>query len=161
MATERLGVQCKLYYMSGGTWGSETWTAIDRIESATLNITWDTALATDRGTGLKVMTKTIVDVNVTGRVKVNEADTAYLAFVAPAITRTSINLLVLNGASNSNGAAGVKGYMHFTTFTESQGMGDVLYRDFTLVPASVDSTTPFKSALVTAGAPVYTDLGTP
>ncbi len=161
MADERLGINAKVYYMSGGTWGSESWTAIDRFENLVATLTWSMAPASDRGTGLEVQTKTTVGLTITGRVKVNESDSAYLAFIAVAITRTPINLLVLNGPSNSNGAAGYKGYFHVTVSGESQGMGDVIYKDVTLMPASVASTTPFKSALVSGGAPVYTDLGVP
>lgn len=161
MAQERLGINAKMYYASGGSWDSETWTVLDRVENLSYEIVWDTTPSSDRGTGLKTEAKTMVGVNATGRIKINESDTAYLAFIAFAIIRTPVNLLILNGASTDNGAAGVKGYFNVKMSGESQGMGDVGYKNFTLSAAFNSTSNPFKSVIVSGGAPVYTSLGLP
>ena len=153
----RLGVTSKLY-RNTGSWGTPTWVAIDKVDGLELDSGWNTSTSGDRGQGVDTVEKTTATLNITGRVKQDDSDAGYAALLAGYLSRSPIDLMVLNGASNSNGATGFRAMWHVTRFAEPQGRDVVIYRDFTLVPAGYDSTTPAQSVAVASGAPAFTTL---
>lgn len=162
MATRRLGIDSKLYYRSAGTFGAPTWTEISLVSDLTESAGWNTTTAGDRATGIDTKVKTTATLGVSGKIRVSDDDTGYLAMLAGYLARdTPIDFMILNGAKTSNGVVGFRGLYHVSKWDESQGMQDVLYRDFMLDPAVTDSTAPHQSVVVSAGAPVFTTFAAP
>jgi hypothetical protein len=162
MATRRLGIDGKLYYASTDVWDAEVYTAIDRISDLEETVGWNTAPAGDRGMGVDTFAKTTGTLEYTFKCRVDDSDAGYLALRASFLLRdTPINLMILNGAKTSNGATGFRGYFHVTAMAMPQGMQDVDYVNGKLVVAPFNSATPLKSVLVTAGAPVSSNVFAP
>jgi hypothetical protein len=168
MARRRLGVDAKLYFSTA--WDSDAETGYDaptfqeqpRISDLTSDNDWNSAPAGDRGQGMDVTVKTTAKVAITGKIRVDDNDPGYNALCDAYLNRDeSMDVMVLNGPSDSNGARGFRGLFACHKLAEPQTMGDALYRDFSLMPLPVDAATPFQSVLVTDGAPVFTTAFAP
>ena len=98
-----------------------------------------------------------LDLSITGKVATDEADTnGFVAMETAFLTRASLDVMVLDGASTVDGSRGYRFDVKVFKFEEDQGNEQVLFRDFELAPCL--SANPVKKAIVTSGAPVFTAL---
>jgi len=151
----KLGIKAKLY-RNTSSYLAPVWVEVKAISDLSSNFSWDIAPADSRESRIKVTAKTLADAKITGKIKVSNTDAGYAAFWEAAHSDTSLDLLVLNGAKDENGSRGYRGYYQVNNPNEDQGLGNVLYMDFELSPADADY--PLKKAVVSAGAPAYTDI---
>jgi hypothetical protein len=132
VATSRLGINAKGYYRSSGSFGSPTWTVVDRIADATITHEWEEVKIADRGIGVSGGEKGLGMLEVSGRVRVNEADAGYLALYASFLSRAlsaAIDMMFLNGPKDSDGARGVRALWNVLKWSEPQQMADGIYRE--------------------------------
>lgn len=154
----KLGIRAKLYYRSGGNFASPTWTEISKFRDVTVNATWDTVDAPDRASRVKSMAKTLLDIGVTGSMKMADADATVNAVIDALLSPTSnMDVMVLNGSESTNGARGFRYESVVTSASEDQGIGNAIYADVTFMPDAF-SANKFQSVLVTAGSPAFTNL---
>jgi hypothetical protein len=153
----KLGIDSVLYYNTA-TYGSPTWTPITCVRDLVLNFSWDTVEAPSRASRVKTMAKTIVDISASGTLKVSDTDTTYIAVWEKLISGTgNLDVMILNGVSTVTGVRGVRFDALVTQGNEDQGIGNALYLDVNFMPDAF-SANAVKTAVVTAGAPVFTSL---
>lgn len=158
MAGMKLGIRSKIYYRSAGNFASPTWTEISAFRDLTVNAQWDTTDAPDRSTVVKGMAKTLLDLGVSGTLKCSDTATTYGAVVDALLSPTSsLDVMVLDGASGTNGVRGYRYDALVTQGNQDQAIQNALYLDVNLVPNGFADNAP-QSVLVTAGSPAFTTL---
>jgi hypothetical protein len=151
-----LGILAKAY-RNTASYGTPTWVEIDKIADLAVNPSWDEAEGGSRDSRVKKIAKTMLGIEITGRIKVDTADAGYIALRDAMYTDIAIDLLILNGASDGNGNHGWRADWHVFEGGEDQAMGNRLYMDFVLRVA--DTANDPKYAEVSGGAPTFTDPG--
>lgn len=152
----KLGIRCKLYYNSA-TYATPTWAAVNLVADANVNFSWDEGDGTTRASRLKMGANTIANLEVTGTIRTEVADTAFAKLRDAAISDLTVDFLVLNGSTTENDSDGFRFDGRVTNWAEAQGMSVVAFKSFTIKPA-ISANLP-KAAKVTAGAPVFEDIG--
>lgn len=156
----KLALKARLYRNTSGNYNSPTWAAVNRIKDLTVNAGWDMADADSRESRIKNKAKTLLDLSASGMVKVSNTDEGYIALWEAAHDDDPLDLLILNGAMDENGARGYRGYWQVSKSDEDQSIGNVLYMGIELTPADNDGDIPMKKAVVTGGSPVFSDIPT-
>jgi len=151
----KTGIKCKLY-LNTATYGSPTWVAIDFISDLAVNAVWDEAEGNIRGERVKSVAKTLLSLEITGKIRASDTDTNYATIIGAALSDSTLDLMVLNGADDVNGTRGYRADFVVLGASEDQSLGAVIFDDITLKPAI--STNAVKSVLVTAGAPVFSSI---
>lgn len=153
----KTGIKSKLYYNTA-TFGAPTWVLIPLVGDAQVSGQWNFAEAPTRETPVVRGARTTLPLAVSGQFRVVDADTAYIAFDAAwADSDTTLDVMVLNGLSDANGATGVRFVAELTNWSENQALANVLFKDFELKP-SLDATNLPKRVVVTTGVPVFTNF---
>jgi hypothetical protein len=154
----KLGIRSVFYYDSAVNFSTPTWAAISKFRDVSVNAQWDTVEAPDRGSRVKSMAKTLLDIGVSGSLKVSDTDTGVNAVMTALLSPTAnIGIMVLNGTSATNGSRGYRYDAIVTQGNEPQNIGDALYLDVNFAPDAFSANN-FQSVLVTSGSPAYTNL---
>lgn len=153
--TIKRGYACKLY-RNTANFVTPTWDEVSALGDVQLNLAFDEFDATVRGDGVKLSEPTLLGIEVTGRIRSDENSTDFTAFETAALTRASLDVLVLDGTSTTNGSRGIRAEMKLFNWSEDQALGNVLFREFTLKPCLSENAR--QSVVVSAGAPVLTAL---
>lgn len=151
----KLGILSKVY-RNTGTYGAPVWVEVTSISDLSVEANWDEGEASTRASRVKKTKKTMLDVPITGKIKVSDTDAAYIAFWNAAHSDDVLDLMILNGSSSTNGVRGYRGEFDVNTPKEDQGMGNVLFMEFSLKPS--DSAEQFSKVVVSGGAPTFTAL---
>lgn len=152
----KLGILAKVY-RNTGSYGSPTWAEVAEIADLAVNPAWDEAEGGSRASRVKKTAKTMLGIEVTGRIKVQTSDAGYIAIRDAMYTDIPIDLLVLNGEDDENGAHGWRAEWHVFEGGEDQAMGNRLYMDFVLRVADTDNAVSY--AEVSGGSPTFTTPG--
>ncbi len=154
-AAAKLGVQCSLY-LNTATFGSPTWTKIICVSDFTVTVKWDSAEASTRESRMKLFLKTMMEVGFAGKLRTSDSgDANFTTIYAALLTDETLDILVLNGDKATTGVTGFRASCQLHQANEDQGLGAVVFEDIEFKPApNTDGN--FASALVTAGAPVFT-----
>jgi len=154
-----LGIKCKCY-LNTGTWGTPVWDEIKNIGDFQIEPKWSFGEAKIRATRVSMVAPTTLGCTVTGKLLKDTADTDFLALNTAFQTAAPIDFLILDGPKDQAGAEGVRGYFYLEGWTESQGTGDIVYKDFGLSPALPTDGNYLKFAVVAAGGAsiTYTDV---
>ncbi len=155
----QLGIKAKIL-VNTGSFGSPVWVALSGISDLSLNPAWDKAEGSTRGSRLKKYAKTLLDLSISGKIKVDETDTSgYLLFLTALHSDTVLDVLILDGNPTDTTLTGtLQGYRfeaHVIKGEQAQGLGEVLFDSFELVPAMSANAASWVSAAITAGSPVY------
>ena len=154
----KLGINSKAYYRSTGNFGTPTWTELSGFGDMAVNAAWDVADAATRASRVKSEVKTMLGLEVTGRLRSEDASAAYNAvFDAFLSTTSNIDIMVLDGSSSSNGARGFRFEAIAKQANQSQGLQDSLFLDMSFTPDAFSGNS-YQSVLVTAGSPAFTNL---
>lgn len=144
-------------YRNTGTFGLPTWTAVGLIRTVTPGGAWDFADASARETRVKLFGKTQVDLSGQMECRADDADTAYVALLAAAMSQTAvIDFLILNGPITKEGASGFRGEMLLSYAGESQGLGDNVYTQLDYKPAWTSNGYPKSVVMGASSAPTFT-----
>jgi hypothetical protein len=133
MATP-LGINAKVYRNTGVDYATPTWTEVDQIADLSVNPEWDEAEGGARSSRIKKSSKTMLGIEITGRIKVQLADAGYVALRDAMYTDIPLDLLILNGANDEDGVHGWRGEWNVMSGTEDQALQNRLYMDFRLTP---------------------------
>lgn len=158
MATVLIGPNCKFYWKSANTFASPTWSEITAMKDVARNDAWDVIEAPDRSTTVKAEAKSQRDISVTASMKKKAGDAGVNAVLVALESQTgNIDIMVLDGAKETNGARGVRFEAVVTQGNEDQALTNALYLDLRFAPDAF-SDNRFQSVLVTAGSPAFTNL---
>lgn len=153
-----LGPKAKLY-RNTGSYGSPVWASLDLVSDLSAKGNWDMAEGTTRSSRGKVYGKTLLDIEVSGKVREDLTDAGYLLLARQLNSDTALDMLVLDGPSTTTGQRGFRAWWHVSADEQDQGLGVVVFDAFTLKPAiPTDGNYP-QSVEVVASAPVYTAIG--
>lgn len=158
MADTRLGVFSK-FYVNTGTYGSPTWLEVDLISNLTINAAFDKGESSARRARVKTNEPTMLDLNLTGQVRVDNTDNGYNEIRDAFLAADTVDVLVLNGANTRNGSLGFRFDAKVFSLGEDQSLGSVLFNDIEIGPCASDNDP--KSVEVTAGVPVFSDIAVP
>lgn len=155
-----LGIKCKCY-RNAGTWGTPVWDEIKNISDFQIDPKWAFGEAKIRATRVSMVAPTTLTCAVTGKMLKDPSDADFTALNTAFQTASAIDFLILDGPKDLAGAEGVRGYFYLEGWTESQGTGDIVYKDFGLSPALPTDGNYLKFAVVaTGGASItFTDPG--
>lgn len=151
----KLGITSKVY-RNTNIYASPTWVEMTCISDLAVNAAWDEADGSSRVGRVKQSAKTLMGLEITGKALVSDTAADYLALWNAIHSDTPLDLLILNGAKDSNGVRGYRADFHVFSGSEDQAMANQLYLDITLKPAVSDN--PTKTAVVSAGAPAFTAI---
>lgn len=151
MAAVKLGINAKLFY-NAGNYGTPSWTEVTQIDDLTETIKATKAAANDRSSPINKSVITSVDLSWNGKIK-NDESTAFNFLYEAILEKQTVDILVLNGGSTTNGVRGYRADTQVHDMSDAQGRNDSIYHDFMFEPT--DSVNPVKAALVAAGALTY------
>jgi hypothetical protein len=143
---------------NSGTYGSPTLVEIDRVRDVIPAFPWDMVDASSRASPVKLYEKTQTDWSVQLVVRADDADTGAQALYDAAMSKTKLDLVVLDGPVTEEGAAGVRAHWHVSLSGTSQGAGDVQYWTFDLKPSFHTDGVPKIADVGAASAVTYTAL---
>jgi hypothetical protein len=134
MPTTKIGINAKAY-RNTATYEAPTWSEIDLISDLTVGLTWDTADANARESRIKQNVKTLLGLEVTGKLKKRPLDANYEAFMNAIISDDILDLLILDGPNDEEGVRGWRIDSQITSGSEDQSLGNALYEDITIMPS--------------------------
>lgn len=143
---------------NGGTYGSPTWANMSSVSDVTVGAGFTEAKGSTREYGVDFFEPTMLGFEISGKIRSDDSDAnGYIALETAFLARSPLDLMVLDGASATNGNRGFR--MDFKVFKweEEQGLDGVMYRAFTLKPCVPINGGP-ASVVVTSGAPVFTSF---
>ena len=143
-----LGINAKCY-RNTSSYGAPNWSEITQISDLSINPTWDKGDASARESRIKQNVKTMMDLEITAKVKKRIGDANYEAIMDALVSDNVLDLLVLDASKETVGARGWRIDAQIFSATEDQAMGNVLYEDITISP-SLESNPP-KAVKVGAG----------
>lgn len=157
----RLGVLSK-FYVNVGNFSVPSWLELPMISDCNVDGSWDEGDASARTSRVKVQEPTMMGVEVSGKVRVKDAvDNAGYINMYNAYYRDSVvEVLVMNGPLNENGAEGYRFQAKVFAWSEDQSLGAVLFKDFTIKPCIPDTVANHpRMAKVVGGTLVYSAIG--
>lgn len=158
MAKYRIGADCKLYLRTAGAWATPTWTEVKTIGDCQLSPSWDKAELQLRLSRVKMNVKTMAGISVTGKI-LDDGSTIFESLDAAGASDDEIDVLVLNGPITKPGSRGNRFVAQVFKWDESENPGDVIQRDFEILPTLPDDITqlPQRAVVDGTGAVVLTD----
>lgn len=143
-----LGVNAKAY-RNTGSYGSPTWSEMTLISDLSVNPAWDEGSADARESRIKQVRKTMMGLEVSGKMKKRISDSNYQALMDALVSDTVLDVLILDASKETVGARGWRFDAQVFSANEDQAMGNVLYEEFVMKP-SLDTNAP-KAVKVGAG----------
>lgn len=154
-----LGINCKLF-RNTGSYGAPVWSAVTGVSDFTVSPKWDFKEGSTRASRVKRGAKTLLGLEFKGKIKTDETDANYLAFLSALHGDAVLDVLAIDGNPTDPTITGtLQGYRfdaHVVEGEQPQGLDDVLFDSFELKPALSANPVCLVSAAVTAGSPVYT-----
>lgn len=156
MAT-KYGFKGKVY-LNSGSYGSPTWNEVSNLREVKVGAAFNEDDVTVRaGGGLAQFEAVILALEVSGKIKTDEADTTgFVAMETAFLTRAALDVMVLDADDAVTGARGFRFDAKVFKFEEDQANEKTLFRDFTLKPCL--SANAAQKAVVASGSPVFTSL---
>lgn len=154
MAAVKLGINAKLFY-NAGTYGTPTWTEVTQIEDLMEDIKAQKSACNDRSSPINKSVVTSIDLAWNGKIK-NDESTAFELLYEAILEKATVDILVLNGGSTTNGVRGYRADVQVFDMSDPQGRNDSIYHNFLFEPT--DSTNPAKAARVASGALTYATI---
>lgn len=153
----RKGYLCALYIRTSGSFASPTFTEVTLVSDLQVTDPNDKLNADARdGVGIHEYEPGMIDLMLSGRIRVDWDNTAFAAIAAAKAARTALDVMVLDGKQTVNGSRGYRMEMKCFKLDDDQSMGNILYRDFELAPCPSDEAK--QTVIVSAGAPVFTAI---
>lgn len=152
-----LGVNAKLLYRSTGSHESPTFTELD-VSDLSVDPVWDKGDASSRASRGKRSLKTMLGLTVTGKLKKRVNDAGYNEMMNAMVSDAVLDILVLDGDVDTDGARGWRFDAQVYKASDDQGLGTVGFIDFELDMA--DSDNEVQAAYVTgSGGLQFSDVG--
>lgn len=133
------GLECKVYVNTSTAtdpYADPTWTLWPCVRGTTLNLEFDEADATCRGSGgMKQSVSTLGNLEVTGDAIKDKDDPSFLAMQSAVNAQTVLDVLVLDGPKASADTDGWRLPVQIRSWTENQALDDIVTIDFTMKSA--------------------------
>lgn len=150
------GITSKFYINTLPAYFAPAWLLVDLISDFVANANWNEAEGSTRREVQQVFEPTNMDLKITGKIRKDVTDLAYTTIQAAHHARGPLDVLVLDGRLDENGADGFRFDVKVTKFTEDQSLQVVNFDDFEMVPCLTDNGV--YSALVVGGVLTFTQL---
>lgn len=144
------------FYVNSGTYSVPTWTLVDLVSDLSNSADWNEGDGSTRREVQEVMEPTNMKLAITGKIRKDMNDPAYLLFRAAHATRGVLDVMVLDGAKDVDGSEGFRFDVKVFGWTEDQGLQAVNFKEFTVKPCI--STHGVYSVLVSGSVPVFTQI---
>lgn len=129
------GIDCKVY-INTGTYGTPVWAEWQCVRDTSLNLTYDEADATCRGSGgFRQSAVTLASLEVTGNAIKEKDDASFIAMETAARNKTIMDILVMDGVRTSADSDGWRLDAQIFGWNENQPYEDIVTVDFTIKPA--------------------------
>ena len=154
----RLGIDAtfNINMASPYDYDAPVWATCDLVEELDVDEAWNTASGNSRGMPIEASAKTRGQCSATGRILTRDTDPVYQKLLAAFRSRDAeVDVMILSGPIDSDGATGPRGKFQVHRFKPTLGPNDVIYREFTLLPAIVTDAEPFVTATVVGGVLTY------
>lgn len=129
-----IGLNAKAY-RNTNTYESPTWSEMTLISDLTVNPSWDEADASARESRIKQTVKTLMNLDINGRMKKKLGDDNYDALMDAMLSDDVLDLLILDGDRETENVRGWRADFQVFSANEDQAMGNVLFEEFTLKPS--------------------------
>lgn len=141
-----LGLDCKIYYndlnqvpAGSGTIATPVWVHLDLIKDATLQIQFDEADDTTRGSGgIKTAAPSLLAVSAECSLIWRNGNVHCKTLFDNAAARTPMDLLILTGANTDPDAVGYRGDFAVFGFTRKEELANVVMIDLKFIPVLSD-----------------------
>lgn len=121
-------------YRNTGTYGTPTWTEIDIIRDVPdAGQKWNWGDASARASKAILFGKTQIDLSGSITARADPADAGYQAIWTAAVTRTPIDIMILDGDIATEGVKGKRIHAGFS-IGQDQSIGNIIYTDFEYKP---------------------------
>jgi hypothetical protein len=158
----RLGIQAGLY-VNTNTYDSPTWLEVLLISDLTVNANWQEGESSTRAARVQTFEQTIMAMELTGRVRKETTNTAYLALRTAHGTASVVDFLVLDAKNTVFNGDGYRFHGRVFNFGEDQSLGNVVFKEFSAKPCVyIDgdgNQVPPKTAFNVAGTLTYGTIG--
>jgi len=144
-----IGLECKVYLNTGASYASPTWTEVDCIQDATLDLQWEEADASSRGSQFRQLVASIGTLEVSGSAIRDKDNAAFVALDLAARNKTIVDVVVLDGSILLDESQGYRFEGQVFSWTRNEALADVVAHDFTIKPT------------LSANAPVFFEGETP
>lgn len=144
-----LGINAKLYWRSGGTYEAPTWSELSAVSDLAVNPTWDEGDASTRESRVKQSAKTMMGLEITGKIKKKINNAGYEAIMGALVTDQVLDVLVLDASKETVGARGWRLDAQVFNANEDQGLGTVQFEEISIKPCL--DTNPVKAVKVGPG----------
>lgn len=129
------GIDARVY-LNTSVYATPTWVEWTCVRDTTLNIEYEEADATCRGSGgWRQSAITLASLEVSGTALKEKSDATFLLVETAAQAKTVMDLLVLDGPRLSTDSDGYRLQAQVFSWTENQPMEDVVTIDFSIKPA--------------------------
>lgn len=153
----KLGRDSKFYRNTSGNYNAPTWAEVDEISDLNLGRGWEEFDASTRGTPVGAMIKVKLNLEATGKIRVDDSDADYVAIYDAANSKDQVlDVMILNGPLSTNGVRGVRMDCQVMSLNEDQGLGTVLFDEFTLKPNNLSNNP--KLVVVAGGVPTFAEF---
>ena len=130
-----LGLNCKAYRKTGGTWASPTWTLIDNIRDAATNLEKGEADITTRGGGgFRQKVGTLKEGGIEFQMVWDTGDADFAAFKDAYFNDTDIVCWFSDLAAGTLNAQGLKAHFSVLNFTRNEQLENAVLVDVKLSP---------------------------
>jgi hypothetical protein len=141
----KIGVNCKMYVQSGGTYDSPTYTEVKKIGDANLTNEKDAVESSTRESRWKLYEGGMLDAGYEFELKANYSDAAYVlirnAYYADGEDQKLL-FLIVDADKTSNEAEGIKAYFIITKFSRNEPLSDRVTYSVELKPTEKDGNVP-------------------
>lgn len=144
------------FYYNAATYGTPTWTEITIIRDVPdAGQKWDFADASARASRAKLFGKTLVDLSGTVSARADPADAGYQKLFDAAVTRTPLDVMILDGDVATEGVKGKR--LHIgCSIGQDQSISNVIYTDFEYKPMYHSDGYPKYVEMGAASTPTFT-----
>lgn len=143
-----IGLNAKAYRNTGSR-ESPTLSEMTLISDLSVNPAWDEADASARESRIKQSVKTLLMLDITGKMKKKPGDANYEALMDAMLSDGVLELFILDGDKDTVGVRGWRADFQVFSTNEDQSMTNVLFEEFSLKP-SITSYAP-RAVKVAAG----------
>lgn len=145
-----------IFYLNTASFGSPTWAAIPQVSDLNVTAEWDETEASTRESKMKLKAKTLLGAEVGGKLKNVKGDTNLDTIIDALFTDSVVDIMVLNGAKDTDGARGFRFECQVHSANEDQGLGVAIFDEVKFKPYPTANAK--QSVKVVTGAPVFTAI---
>ena len=133
--SEKMGFEGKLYYNTGASYESPTWTEIKNVKDLTLSLEKGEADATTRAAGGWRATKgALKDAAIEFQMVWDPADTEFAALHQAYLDGSQVDLAIMDGVMTDASSEGLRAVCEVLKFTRGENLEEVMTAEVSLKP---------------------------